>query len=53
MHIIGTAVVMVFVIGTLVAVGYALFAMSPWARHTDQFRDPGTGKRIGEAPHLD
>jgi hypothetical protein len=53
MHFIGTAVVMVFVIGTLAAVGYALFEMSPWARHADQFRDPKTGKRIGEAPHLD
>ena len=53
MQIIGTTLVLVFVVGTLVAVGYALFRMSPWATHTDQFRDPKTGKRIGEAPRLD
>jgi len=53
MHFIGTAVVMVFVIGTLVAVGYALYEMSPWARHSDEYRDPKTGQRIGEAPRLD
>jgi len=50
---LGTTLVMVFVIGALAALGYALFEMSPWARHTDQYRDPETGKKLGEAPRLD
>ena len=31
---------------------YALFEMSPYARHADQFRDPRTGKPRGSSPHL-
>jgi hypothetical protein len=53
MTVIGTIVVMVFVLGTLAVLGYALFELSPWARHTDEFRDPKTGKRVGDAPRLD
>lgn len=34
------------------AVAYALFEMSPFARHADQFRDPRTGKLRGHSPHL-
>ena len=50
---LGTTLVIVFVIGALATLGYALFAMSPWAHHSDQYRDPETGKRLGEAPRLD
>jgi hypothetical protein len=31
---------------------FALFEMSPYARHADQFRDPRTGKLRGSSPHL-
>ena len=34
----------------LAVVAYSLFEMSPFARHADLFRDPMTGKRIGESP---
>jgi len=53
MQIIGTAVVMLFVVAVLAVVGYALFELSPYARHADRYRDPTTGKRIGEPPRLD
>lgn len=45
-------IVVVFVLTVLALAAYALFAMSPFARHTDQFRDPETGKRLGESPRL-
>ena len=48
-----TIVVMVFVFGVLACVAYALFEMSPFARHADHYRDPVTHKRIGESPRLD
>jgi hypothetical protein len=47
-----TVIVFLFVVAVLATVGYALFAMSPFARHEDRFRDPRTGKRT-EAPRLD
>jgi hypothetical protein len=50
---LGTFLVFAFVFGTLAFVGWALFEMSPWARHKDQFRDPRTGKCRGSSPHLD
>ncbi|HZR92071.1 MAG TPA: hypothetical protein VFA44_06635 [Gaiellaceae bacterium] len=44
---------MVFVVGVLVWLGYGLFEVSPLARHGDQFRDPRTGRRRWESPHLE
>jgi hypothetical protein len=52
-HAIAIFVVFVFVFGTLAVVAWALFEMSPFAHHKDQFRDPRTGKRTGPSPRLD
>jgi hypothetical protein len=51
--VIGTFAAFVFVVGTLTVVGWALFEMSPFARHKDEFRDPRTGKFRGSSPRLD
>jgi hypothetical protein len=53
MQALYTIVVFVFVLAVLATVGFALFAMSPFARHKEQFRDPRTGRRLSESPHLD
>jgi hypothetical protein len=53
MNTLYTAIVLVFVLGVLGTVAYALFEMSPFARHADTFREPLTGKRLGESPRLD
>jgi hypothetical protein len=53
MNTVYLVVVLVFVAGVLATVGYALFEMSPFARHADHYRDPVTLKRIGESPRLD
>jgi len=53
MNTVYLVVAIVFVLSVLAAVGYALFEMSPFARHADHYRDPVTHKRIGEAPRLD
>jgi hypothetical protein len=45
--------VIAFVVLVLGLVGYALFEVTPLARHADHFRDPSTGGRRGESPHLD
>lgn len=50
---IGTFLTFAFVIGVLAVVAWALFEISPFARHSDQFRDPRTGKRKWDSPHLD
>lgn len=50
---IGTLAVFVFVVGVLAFLAWALFEMSPFAGHTDQLRDPRTGKRTGPSPRLD
>jgi hypothetical protein len=46
-------VVMIFVFAVLGAVAYALFEMSPFARHADHYRDPVTHRFIGQSPRLD
>jgi hypothetical protein len=53
MQALSTLVVFVFVLGVVATVGYALFAMSPFAEHRDRFRDPRTGRRLGGIPRLD
>jgi hypothetical protein len=53
MNTLFTLVVLAFVIAVLGVVAYALFELSPFAHHADQFRDPRTGKRRWQSPHLD
>ena len=48
-----TFVVLAFVVAVLGVVAYSLFELSPFAHHADQFRDPRTGKRKWQSPHLD
>jgi hypothetical protein len=53
MNLFFVVVVIVFVVLVLAVVGYRLFALTPFAHHTDHYRDPGTGKRRFESPHLE
>jgi hypothetical protein len=53
MHIVALAVVFAFVFSVLAVVGFALFQMSPFARHKDRYRDPETGERRFDSPRLD
>jgi hypothetical protein len=48
-----TIVVLAFVIVVLVLVAYAVFELTPFARHADHYRDPETGERRGASPRLD
>ena len=52
MNTLSMIAVIVFFVAILGVVGYALFAMSPFAKHVDHFRD-ASGKRIGTSPRLD
>ena len=49
---VGEIIVMTFALAVPALVAYSLFKMSPFARHNDRYRDPHTGKRIGESPYL-
>lgn len=53
MHIIFLIIVFAFVISVLGVVGLTFFEISPFAHHTDQYRDPETGKRRFDSPRLD
>jgi hypothetical protein len=53
MAIVFSIIAITFVVLVLGLVGYALFELTPLARHTDHFRDPFTGRRRWESPHLD
>jgi hypothetical protein len=53
MDILFTVIAIAFVLVVLALVGFALFEMTPFASHRDHFRDPRTGKRRWESPHLD
>jgi hypothetical protein len=46
-------VVFAFVLGVLAVVVFALFESTPYAHKTDPYRDPHTGKRRWDSPHLD
>lgn len=48
-----TIVVFAVVLAGLVVGVWALFEMSPFAKHKDQFRNPLTGERTGHSPRLD
>ena len=47
---IGSLVVLLFVVGVLAVVAYALFEISPFAHHQDRFHEPGERQ---QSPHLD
>ena len=53
MEALFTAIAVAFVVLVLAVVVFALFELTPFARSTNEFRDPRTGKRIGDSPHLD
>ncbi len=42
-----------FVLVVLAWLAYGFFKVSPFAHHSDQYRDALTGRRIGESPHLE
>jgi hypothetical protein len=48
-----TIIVFVVVLAGLVVGVWALFELSPFAKHQDQFRNPLTSERRGESPRLD
>jgi len=52
MQALYTVIVFAFVIAVLATAGFALFEITPFARHKDRYRDAFTGKRI-ESPRLD
>jgi hypothetical protein len=47
---IGTVIVMVVVFAILASVAYALFELSPFARHDDLYHEPGQRQ---QSPRLD
>ena len=53
MDILFTLIVIAFVAGVFAVVGFALFELTPFASHRDHLRDPRTGERRWESPHLD
>lgn len=53
MNVLMEVIVGVFVLGVLGAVAFTLYALSPFASHSDRYRDPATGKRSSDSPRLD
>ena len=51
--VFGTVVAIVFVVAVLAVVAYALFKLSPFAHHVETYRDPLTGRRLFDSPHLE
>jgi Ca2+/H+ antiporter len=47
-----TVTVLSFVVAVLIVVGYTLFAMSPFGRHKDHYRN-AAGRRRSEPPNLE
>ncbi|HZC31470.1 MAG TPA: hypothetical protein VE261_08125 [Gaiellaceae bacterium] len=50
---IGALFVVAVVVAILALVGYVLFQLTPFAHHGATYRDPRTGKRRFESPHLE
>jgi hypothetical protein len=48
-----TIVVLGFVLAVLIVIGFSLFEVSPFGRHSDHYRDPRTGKRRCDSPNLE
>jgi len=53
MSVMFTVVVMAFVVAVLAIVVFGLFEVTPFAHHAESYRDPRTGKRRCDSPHLD
>ena len=53
MSALWTIVAVAFVLVVLAILAYGLFELSPFGRHLDQFRNPRTGRRRWESPHLE
>ena len=53
MEALFAVIVFAFVLLVLGFVVFAIFEMTPLARHSNSFRDPRTGKRRWQSPHLD
>ncbi len=53
MSIFFIVIVFAVVVGGALVGLWALYELSPFAHHVDQFRDPRTGRRRGESPHLE
>jgi hypothetical protein len=45
--------VMLVVVFVLACVAWTLWELSPFAHHEESYRDPVTGKRRFETPHLE
>jgi hypothetical protein len=48
-----TVVVLAFVFVVLLLAAYAIYELTPLAKHTDHYRDPETGQRRASSPRLD
>lgn len=48
-----TVIVIAFVLAVLALVAFAVFELTPYAKHSDHYRDPETGKRRWSSPRLD
>lgn len=48
-----TVIALAFVVVVVAVAAYALFELTPFARHAESFRDARTGKRLRESPHLE
>ena len=53
MNIVILIIVFAFVISVVALVGFTIFEVSPFGRHTDHYRDSETGKRRFDSPELD
>ena len=53
MNIAILIIVFAFVFSVLGLVGFTIFEISPFGRHTDHYRDSETGKRRFDSPQLD
>jgi hypothetical protein len=50
---VGTIATLLFVIAVVAVVLYGLFELTPFARHSERYRDAATGKRLFDSPHLE
>jgi len=53
MGMLFTLIVLIFVAAVLLVVGFTLFEMSPFGRHSDHYRNPSTRKRRWDPPNLE
>jgi hypothetical protein len=53
MDTVFAVIVLAFVLLVLALVAFSIFEMTPLARHSNSFRDPRTGRRRWQSPHLD